>query len=70
RRRSRHRRHLPKSEIPIAIACGPRVPSSGTFVRLPAPETLHENGTSAVRALHHGGDEPDTMSQAIDGARP
>lgn len=40
----RHRRHLPKSEIPIAIACGPRVPSSGTFVRLPAPETLHASG--------------------------
>lgn len=32
RRRSRHRRHLPKIEIPIAIAYGPRVPSSGTFV--------------------------------------
>src|SRR6478736_2454861 len=29
RRRSRHRRHLPKIEIPIAIAYGPRVPSSG-----------------------------------------
>lgn len=44
RRRSRHRRHLPKSEIPIAIACGPRVPSSGTFVRLPAPETPGPDG--------------------------
>ncbi|MDX8483488.1 nucleotidyl transferase AbiEii/AbiGii toxin family protein, partial [Mesorhizobium sp. VK24D] len=40
RRRSRHRRHQPQIEIPITIDCGPRVPSSGTFVRLPAPETL------------------------------
>ena len=47
--RSRHRRHLPKSEIPIAIACGPRVPSSGTFVRLPAPETLHDSRPTANR---------------------
>ncbi|MBZ9898530.1 site-specific integrase [Mesorhizobium sp. BR1-1-6] len=47
RHRSRHRRHLQKSEIPIAIACGPRVPSSGTFVRLPAPETLHASGLAA-----------------------
>ncbi|WP_210171867.1 hypothetical protein, partial [Rhizobium sp. Root1204] len=39
------------SEIPItiAIACGPRVPSSGTFVRLPAPETLHVCGPAALR---------------------
>jgi hypothetical protein len=27
------------------------------------------NGTSAVRALHHGGDEPDAITQAIDRAR-
>ena len=47
RRRSRHRRHQPQIEIPIAIDCGPRVPSSGTFVRLPAPETLHESRPSA-----------------------
>ena len=40
RHRSRHRRHQPQFEIPIAIDCGPRVPASGTFVRLPAPETL------------------------------
>ncbi|RUU15730.1 hypothetical protein EOC84_31360, partial [Mesorhizobium sp. Primo-B] len=38
-----------KIEIPIAIDCGPRVPSSGTFVRLPAPETLHASGR-ALRA--------------------
>src|SRR5690606_33685968 len=36
-----------KLEISIAIDCGPRVPSSGTFVRLPAPETLHASGTAA-----------------------
>ena len=50
RRRSRHRRHQPKIEIPIAIACGPRVPSSGTFVRLPAPETLHDERTVSFQA--------------------
>jgi hypothetical protein len=42
--RSRHRRYQPQIEIPIASDCGPRVPSSGTFVRLPAPETLHGGG--------------------------
>ncbi len=47
RRRSRHPRHQPKIEISIALACGPRVPSSGTFVRLPAPETLHASGLAA-----------------------
>lgn len=46
-RRSRHRRHRPQFEIPIAVDCGPRVPSSGTFVRLPAPETLHDSGPAA-----------------------
>lgn len=46
RRRSRRPRYQPKIEIPIAIARGPRVPSSGTFVRLPAPETLHESRRS------------------------
>lgn len=35
--------------FPIAIACGPRVPSSGTFVRLPAPETVHDCRQSAAR---------------------
>ena len=39
--RAPHRTHQPKIEISIASAWGPRVPSSGTFVRLPAPETLH-----------------------------
>src|SRR5262249_8639403 len=29
---------------PIAPPCTPRVRSSGTFVRLPASETLHESG--------------------------
>ena len=48
-RRSRHRRHRPQIEIPIAIDCGPRVPSSGTFVRLPAPETLHGSRLAAFR---------------------
>jgi hypothetical protein len=48
-RQSRHRRHQPKSEIPIAIARGPRVPSSGTFVRPPAPETLHVSRQSGFR---------------------
>ena len=47
RRRSRHRQHQPKSEVPIATACGPRVPSSGTFMRLPAPETLHGSRLAA-----------------------
>lgn len=46
-RRSHHRRHRPQIEIPIAVDCAPRVPSSGTFVRLPAPETLHDTGLSA-----------------------
>lgn len=32
---------LPKKRNPIVIARGPRVPSSRTFVRLLAPETLH-----------------------------
>lgn len=41
RRRPTHRRHQPQIEISIAFARGPRVPSSGTFVRLPAPETPH-----------------------------
>lgn len=44
-----HPRHQPKSEISIAIDCGLRVPSSGTFVRLPAPETLHGTRRSAGR---------------------
>ncbi|MFB9982555.1 hypothetical protein ACFFNA_23295, partial [Mesorhizobium kowhaii] len=42
-------RHPPQIEISIAIDCGPRVPSSGTFVRLPAPETLHESSMSAFK---------------------
>jgi hypothetical protein len=41
-----------RSEISIASDRGPRVPSSGTFVRLPAPETLHGSGTSAPGAFH------------------
>lgn len=40
---SRHRRHQPQIEIPLIIDRGPQVPSSGTFVRLLAPETLHES---------------------------
>ena len=40
----------PKIEIPIAIARGPRVRSSATFVRLPAPETLHGSCRSALRS--------------------
>jgi hypothetical protein len=48
-RQSHHPEHQPKSKISIASACGPRVPSSGTFVRLPAPETLHDSGLSALR---------------------
>lgn len=44
-----HRTHQPKIEISIASAWGPRVPSSGTFVRLPAPETLHVSGLAASR---------------------
>jgi len=43
-RRPSHCRHQPQIEISTASACGPRVPSSGTFVRLPAPETLHGSG--------------------------
>ena len=45
-RKSRQRRHRSQFEITIAD-CGPRVPSSGSFVRLPAPETLHGSGPSA-----------------------
>jgi hypothetical protein len=26
-----------------SVDCGPRVPSSGSFVRLPAPETLNDS---------------------------
>ncbi len=61
---SRHRRHQPQIQIPIASECGPRVPSSGTFVRLPAPETLHGRRPSAAgsddaesgRSKHRDGD--------------
>ena len=42
--RSCDRGYEPQIKISIAFNCGPRVPSSGTFVRLPAPETLHERG--------------------------
>ena len=45
--RSRHCRHRPKSEIPIGCNSCPAVPSSGTFVRLPASETLHVFGLAA-----------------------
>lgn len=41
---SRRRRHRPQYEIPIATDCGPRVPAWEAFVRLPAPETLHQLG--------------------------
>ena len=44
-------RQRAKTEIPIAIACDPRVRSSGTFVRLPAPETLHDSGRAASDAF-------------------
>lgn len=40
-------RDQPKTEIPIALAGCPRVRSSGTFVRLTAPETLHDSGQAA-----------------------
>lgn len=53
-RRSRHRRRRPPFEIPIAGDCGPRVPSSGTFVRLPAPETLHGSRQSATETSSAG----------------
>jgi hypothetical protein len=49
-RPSRHHRHRPQLEIPIAADCAPRVPSSGTFVRLPAPQTLHDSGQSGLGA--------------------
>jgi hypothetical protein len=48
RLRPRHRRHQPKSKIPTApVARG--FPPSGTFVRLPAPETLHDGRPSVAR---------------------
>lgn len=53
RQRSRRGRLRPQIEIPIAIDCAPRVPSSGTFVRLPAPETLHDSGLTALKLRTH-----------------
>ena len=42
----RHHHVSLESQIPIAKASGPRVRSSGTFVRQEAPETLHGTGTA------------------------
>lgn len=49
--RSCDRGYEPQIEISIAFNCGPRVPSSGTFVRLPAPETLHGRRLAASGEL-------------------
>jgi hypothetical protein len=51
--RSCDRGYKPQIEISVAFNCGPRVPSSGTFVRLPAPETLHETGMAIFRRRQH-----------------
>ena len=40
-----------KTQIPIAVASGPRVRSSGTFVRQEAPETLHGNSRSGLEHM-------------------
>ena len=50
------RRHRPKTEIPIVINCGPRVPAWGAFVRLPAPENLHHFGRWNVHCFHSEAD--------------
>jgi hypothetical protein len=46
-RSRRHSRHRSKIEIPITQPRDPRVRSSATFVRLPAPETLHGSRPAA-----------------------
>ena len=52
-RQSRRRLDQPKTEIPIATACGPRVRASGTSVRLrrPEPFTLSERLLSCGKLL-------------------
>ncbi len=56
RRRPNHPHDRPEIKFPIDSACFPRVRSSRTFVRLPAPETLQDLRRSALRYL---GQKPD-----------